>query len=731
MSGNTIQFRLAETQSQGLTSWKNEPDILALKSDLELAKPSQSTQMGKIQVWNDLMYVRGKAQPPKVKGHSQVQPKLVRRQAEWRYSALTEPFLGSNKLFSVMPVTAEDVPAAKQNELVLNWQFRTKMNKVKFIDDYVRSVVDEGTCIVRLGWKRATVMLKKTVPVFTHVQMDNEQQLQVFQQALELKQANPRQYDEIVPEDVKAAIDYYEESETPTVAIQTGEEEVDDEQVLENRPTADILNPVNVFIDPSCMGDIDKALFVIYSFETNKAELKREPKKYKNLDRIDWEGNTPLSQPDHETTTPQEQFKDAARKKVVAYEYWGFYDIEGNGELVPIVAAWIGNVIIRMELNPFPDQKLPFVVVPYLPVKRELYGEPDAELLEDNQKIIGAVVRGAIDLLGRSANGQRGFQKGMLDPINRRRYDNGQDYEFNPTTHPQQGVIEHKYPELPQSVMLMLGMQNQEAEALTGVKSFSGGISGESYGEVAAGIKGVLDAASKREMAILRRLAKGMSEIGTKIIAMNGEFLSEIEVVRVTNETFVEVKREDLAGNFDLEVDISTAEVDNAKSQDLAFMLQTMGPNGDPKISMLILSEIAALKRMPALAKTLREYEPKPDPILEALKKAELDKLVKETQKMDSEIALNNARAQEAMSKKDKNDLDFIEQETGTKHERDMQKQRAQASGNQALEITKALSKPLKEGEKAPDIEAALGFNAISGRIAAATDTRPDATPGI
>jgi hypothetical protein len=319
----------------------------------------------------------------------------------------------------------------------------------------------------------------------------------------------------------------------------------------------------------------------------------------------------------------------------------------------------------------------------------------------------------------------------MLDPINRRRYDNGQDYEFNPTTHPTQGVIEHKYPELPQSVMLMLGMQNQEAEALTGVKSFSGGISGESYGEVAAGIKGVLDAASKREMAILRRLAKGMSEIGTKIIAMNSEFLSEVEVVRVTNEQFVEVKREDLKGNFDLEVDISTAEVDNAKSQDLAFMLQTMGPNGDPKISMLILSEIASLKRMPALAKTLAAYEPKPDPMMEAMKKAELDKMVKETQKMDSEIALNNARAQEAMSKKDKNDLDFIEQETGTKHERDMQKQRAQASGNQALEITKALAKPTKEGEKAPDIEAALGFTAISGRIAAATDTRPDATPGI
>ena len=35
-------------------------------------------------------------------------------------------------------------------------------------------------------------------------------------------------------------------------------------------------------------------------------------------------------------------------------------------------------------------------------------------------------------------------------------------------------------------------------------------------------------------------------------------------------------------------------------------------------------------------------------------------------------------------------DLDFVEQESGTKHARDMEQQTAQAMGNQALEITKA-----------------------------------------
>ena len=702
-----------------LTDWEKEPDVRDLKQDLENARPAHQSRMQDIQRWSDLMAVRGTAKPAKVKGRSSVQPKLIRRQAEWRYSALTEPFLGSNKLFKVEPVTFEDAEAARQNSLVLNWQFRTKLNRVNFVDNFVRATVDEGTSITRVGWKRQTIMVDQEVPVYDFFPLQTEEQLAAFQTALDQQAADPRGYEEDVPDEIKAAIELYNESGQATYAQQSGVTTVKVEKVLVNQPVVDLLDPQNVIIDPSCNGDLDKALFVIVSFETNKADLLKEPERYKNLDAVNWEGNMPMTQPDHNTSTPDSyQLNDPLRKKVVAYEYWGFRDIHGDGELVPIVATWIGDICIRMEENPFPDGKLPFVVVPYLPVKRNLYGEPDAELLEDNQKILGAVTRGMIDLLGRSANGQQGMAKGMLDPLNRRRYDNGQDYEFNPSMSPANGVIEHKFPDIPQSALLMLNLQNQEAEALTGVKSFAGGMSGEAYGDVAAGIRGVLDAASKREMAILRRLAKGMTEIGNKIIAMNAVFLSEKEVIRVTNKEFITVKREDLIGNFDLETDISTAEVDNAKAQDLAFMLQTLGPNSDPGIVMMILAEIADLKRMPELANKLRNWRPQPSPEQQELQRLEIEKARKEVEKLQSEISHNNAKAQEALANKDQKNLDYVEQETGTKHARDMEKQRGQAQGNQALEITKALTKSLKEGEQRPNLEAAIGFNQLSDRLA-------------
>ena len=109
-------------QAKPITNWQNEPTVEILKRDLELAKQSHDEQAHKIVKWNDLLTISGSAKPKKVKGRSSVQPKLVRRQAEWRYPALSEPFLNSDKIFTVSPRTFEDLDSAKQNELLLNYQ---------------------------------------------------------------------------------------------------------------------------------------------------------------------------------------------------------------------------------------------------------------------------------------------------------------------------------------------------------------------------------------------------------------------------------------------------------------------------------------------------------------------------------------------------------------------------------------------------------------------------------
>lgn len=693
------ELKTVNPEEEGkLTSWSKEPTVAQLKGDFTEAQSSHNAQMSKITHWLNNLNIEGDAKPKKETGRSAVQPMLIRKQAEWRYAALTEPFLSTDEIFTVSPVTWEDREAAIQNQLVLNHQFNTKINKVSFIDEYIRSAVDEGTVIVRTGWINQTRTVKQNVPVYAYYPANQEQGM-ALQEAMQMREENPNFYNSL-PEDIIASVDYSIANNGFFVAQYVRDEEVEVEEVIANYPSIETVNPQNVVIDPTCNGDLNQAQFVVYSFETNMDELKKDG-RYKNLDKILIDSASPLNTPDHALADGSAfNFKDEPRKKFIAYEYWGYWDIHGNGTTVPIVATYVGNVMIRLEENPYPDKKVPFVVVPYLPVRRSVYGQPDGALLEDNQKIIGAVTRGMIDILARSANGQVGIKKGLLDVTNKRKFDRGDDYEFNPTDDPRQGIYTHTYPEIPQSAPTMLMYQNNEAESLTGVKSFSQGIGSQALGDVAAGIRGALDAASKRELGILRRLAQGIVEVGRKIISMNAEFLSEEEVVRITNERFVRVRRDELAGEFDLKLSISTAEADNQKAQELAFMLQTIGNSMDFQMTQMILSDIARLRNMPDLAKRIEAYQPQPDPIAQEKAMLELEllraKIATEQASAIEKQANAGYKANQAnnvQSDTDLKNLDYVEQESGVKQARDVERIQAQARSQTETKIVDHLLK--------------------------------------
>jgi hypothetical protein len=682
-----------------LTDWAKPPTLVELKQELQDAKIVHDVWVSKVNVWLDNLRMTGTALPKITDvNKSKVAPKLIRKQAEWRYPSLSEPFLSTSDLFKINPVTWEDKKAAQQNQLLLNYQFNTQIDKVDFFDEYVRTAVDEGTVIVRVDWVFREVEEEVKVPRVAFA--GNPAFGPIHEEIAALKQENPAAYETEVPLELQMAHDMSLEQGVPIEPTVIGHEMVKQMRTVENRPSLHICDYRNVVIDPTCRGKIENAKFIIYSFESSLSELQATG-KYKNLESINLVTNNPLSEPDHASEIPHTfNFADKARQKFIVYEYTGYRDITGSGVLVPIVTAWVGDTLIRMEELPYPDKKLPFVRVQYLPVRRENHGEPDGALLDENQKIVGAVTRGMIDILGKTANGQTGTSKSFLDAVNRRKYLKGEHYEFN-NVHPTEGIYTHKFEEIPQSAQLMLALQNQDAESLTGIKTYSDGVNSASLGEVAAGIRGALDAASKRELAILRRLVNGVVQIGRKIISMNAQLLSEKEVVRVTNEQFVEIRRDDLPGNFDLELTISTAEEDNAKAGELAFMLQTVGPNTDPGVTFMIMADIARLRKMPELAHKLENYQPQPDPMQQRIQQLEMLKLETEIKVMlgkvdesqaaailDQAKALTEqAKARQLGSSADKQDLDFVEQESGVTQERDLQKQGEQARANMGLKV--------------------------------------------
>ena len=707
-------IEVAEVNQAPLVTWKNAPKLADLKRDYQDASPSLDTQKTQISTWLDNLFVRNGAQVNAPKGNSKIVPKLIRKQAEWRYPALSEPFLSTDDVFNVSPVTWEDKEAAVQNQMVLNHQFNTRLDKTRFIDEYVRTAVDEGTVIVRVGWEYEEEVVKEKVPTVEY--RINPELVPLHEHLAQLQQTSPSQYETDVPDELKTAHEMAKEHGQPIEPVILGYEMQDVVKVLKNQPTVEICDYRNVLIDPSCLGVMKKARFVIYSFESCIADLKKD-RKYKNLNQINIEGSSPLGDPDHASALNQSNFNfnDKARKKFVVKEYWGFWDIHGDGVLRPFVAAWVGNTLIRLEESPFPDKQLPFVSVQYLPIRKSIYGEPDGALLEDNQKVVGAVTRGMIDIMGKSANGQTGMRKDMLDTTNRRKFEKGLDYEFNVNVDPRQGIYMHTYPEIPASAQFMLQLQNMEAESLSGVKAFSQGISGAALGDVAAGVRGALDASSKRELGILRRLSAGIIEIGRKIISMNAEFLSDKEVIRITNDEFVTIRRDDLAGNFDLKLSISTAEEDNNKATELSFMLQTMGNNMDSAMSRMILADIARLRKMPDLAKKIEEFQPQPDPLVEKQRQLELALLEAKlnTERAQEQYYLANAGLDKAkvgtelakqsqmQSETDLKNLDFVEQESGVHQERELQRIGEQARSQMEM---KRMDHQFKSQEKNKDL---------------------------
>ena len=578
----------------------NKKEILqAFQSDYKEAERHQQEWSIKREEWISESF--GNQYGNEEEGKSKIVSKDIAKQINWMLPSLADPFLSSSTVIKCNPITAEDAPSARQNEILLNAQFCRKFPRYNFIMKALRVLVTEGTAVIQTGWEYA------------------DEEVEV-------------------------------EAETISVDPVTGEEfieitEVTETRVLLNQPTAIVCRNEDIFIDPTCMDDMDKCQFVIHKYETNLAAL-REDGRYKNLDKVAKEQHS-LAE---DSTYVREdrsyfEFKDEPRRKFIIYEYWGSYDIDGDGELEDVICAWVGNTIVRLEANPYPDKKPPFVVVPFNPVPFQLFGEALAENIGDNQKVKTAITRGIIDNMAQSNNGQVGMRRGALDMNNRRKFLKGKNFEFNGTPG---DFWQGSYNNIPGSAFDMLSIMNNEIESQTGVKSFSGGINGGSLGSTATGARGALDATSTRRLNLVRNVAENLVKpLIRKWMAYNAEFLEDEEVVRVTNEEFIPVRKDDLEGRIDIDITISTAEDNAAKAQELSFLLQTLGPNEDPTIRREIMADIYELNKMPDQAKKLREFKPQVDPVQEQMKQIELQRLMLENKKLEADIADKLARAGE------------------------------------------------------------------------------------
>jgi hypothetical protein len=116
--------------AEKLTEWEKEPTLGDLIADFDIAKSSHDVHSAKIKKWLSLRNADKVTNSKKDKSRSTVKPKLIRRQNEWRYSALSEPFLSSEKVFSITPKSWEDVKSATQTCAKLAIQNKDESSKI-------------------------------------------------------------------------------------------------------------------------------------------------------------------------------------------------------------------------------------------------------------------------------------------------------------------------------------------------------------------------------------------------------------------------------------------------------------------------------------------------------------------------------------------------------------------------------------------------------------------------
>lgn len=644
----------------------------ALKKDLESAKLLRINIDNKIKEWKD--GYDGALYGNEEDGKSSIVSRDIKQQDDWQHANLISPFVSSPEIMKATPVTWEDVEPARQNEIVLNTQFCRQFKRYNFMSKAVKVLSREGTAIIQTGWDYEDEEIQKEVDVVVQDEYGN-----TF----------------------------------------TTKKIVNDIKIIKNQPTAKVCRNQDTFIDPTCQDDMDECQFIITRYESDISTLKQDG-RYKNLDKINKDNSGSDNDPDYIAEDETYfKFEDDPRKKLMVYEYWGNYDINNDGIAEPIVCVWVNDTIIRLSENPYPDKKPPFVVVAFNAIPFKMHGEANAELIGDKQKVKTAIIRGIIDNMTLSNNGQKGIKKGALDSRNREKFLNNKNFEFNTSPN---DFWDGSYNQIPSSAFNLISLMDNQIEASTGVKGFNGGMSSNSLGNTATGVRGVLDAVSTRRLNIVRNISENLVKpLLRKWMVYNSEFLNDEQMFGLINEKPVAIKKSDLDGAIDIDIEVSTAEDNAARAQELAFMLQTLGPSSSADERRLLQIEIAYLQNMPGLAKKLEEYKPSEAEILsqkleienarlkneklkaeiEAIKNSGYEDL-SDVREKDAQARLKNAQADKLIadaklvgSKTDMEDLNFIRSEQDIDHINEMEKKEYDRKTNLQAMLLQA-----KEGDK-------------------------------
>lgn len=609
-----------------LTQQKKEENAFKdIKADYTNAKKAKKEIDILITAWNDAYYGKRKQTENKT---SQIVMKEIAKHIEWVKPAITEPFTESSN-----PIRLS-VANGKSNSRVIekycNYQFVNEFDRETFMTQLADVLLREGTVWVKDGWKFKD---KKTVS-----EMSSDEILQ-------------------------AGINPYkiENSETE------GMFKVTMSETICNMPTAEVMRNEFVFPDPSARID-DEIRFVIIKKYQTMSDLKqlgyissdKLAKIETAMNQIDKNGSTLSTTRDNEDKSYgyDYEFKtnDKARQKVAILEYWGYYDLDGDGIAEPIVASWTEDgVELNIEENPYPVKKIPFHRAVFSARAFSLWGNSLAFLLEDNQVIKSGIMRGIMNNISLSNNGVKFIQAGKIDYINMKRLRNGEKYIMvNGSV--AEAIQDGNFNSLPPIIFSVLDKIDSETSQLSGVMpngnmpALNGGQSSDDDGSP-------LTMSQQRMSSIVRNIANLLRKVMSSWVSNARRYLDneQIEALFTEGEQ-VDYNVFEKNENVKIRVKVGTGADKLSKLREINLLLQQSKVLGElaPRDSYsTLVAEMYELFDMYDEANKLRDYKAEPSPqqnqMMEMdlyMKQLEIEEKKLALQEIQSKIMLNQANAQ-------------------------------------------------------------------------------------
>ncbi len=537
-------------------------------------------------------------------GRSRIKSSDTMDAIEWMMPSFMKTFAGSTSCVSVSPVGTEDVEKAEKMQRLLNWQFMgRRVGGFRVLYEWIKAALIYGTSVVKVTWRDIYVTKGFDVPIASEAEiakmMDDDDYIDVnatpeeipagaviTEDMMKIAQTDPNMLAKIgavnaTPQQIQpVALEpmrvYRDVRGTKKIKSYSG-------------PMVEVISPEDFWMDPDATS-VENAQFVIHRVHRTFGELKDMERDgiYKNVDKVkEWadkskdylanaesaERYAAAGRIDPATNSAPNQNLQPARRKLEVFEWWGLLDLKNDGFLEPYMVVVCGDSILRMEKNPYGHGQAPFEVLRPMLDPFTFLGIGMPELVGEFQELKTALLRQTLDNVS--------FQNNGMWLVNR-----NAGVDINALLNPRpgtivranitQGAVTPITPSSLQSMPLtMLELVDSMLQKRTGVTSYNQGLDANSLNKTATGITKIMNASAQRIELIARIMAEtGIRPLYQKMLMLNQQFIDQTIVIRVFNHP-VEISPDDLAGDFDVTVDVGGANGrDETRIQQMMMLIQ-------------------------------------------------------------------------------------------------------------------------------------------------------------